>query len=59
MSTIEDQVKTIEEMETTIKFAKSMGPDSCSLSLFTPIPGTPLFETSLKNNYLVGILDDN
>ena len=43
----------MEEMEQTVEFAKSLGPDSCSLSLYTPIPGTPLFEFSEKNGYLV------
>ena len=41
--------ETIEEMQRTVEFAKKLGPDSCSLSLFTPIPGTPLFNFS-KNN---------
>lgn len=45
--------ETLEEMQTTIDFAKSLHPDSCSLSLFSPLPGTPLFETSKANGYLV------
>jgi len=45
--------ETIEEMEQTVEFAKALGPDSCSLSLYTPIPGTPLFRFSEKNGYLV------
>ena len=45
--------ETIEEMQRTVEFAKKLGPDSCSLSLFTPIPGTPLFNFSKNNGYLV------
>jgi len=45
--------ETLAEMEQTVEFAKALGPDSCSLSLYTPIPGTPLFEYSKNNGYLV------
>jgi radical SAM superfamily enzyme YgiQ (UPF0313 family) len=41
-------------MERTIAYAKMLGPDSCSISIFTPLPGTPLYKYAFENNYMVG-----
>jgi len=46
--------ETLEEMERTIAYAKMLGPDSCSISIFTPLPGTPLYKYAFENNYMVG-----
>lgn len=51
--------ETIEEMRQTVEFAKSLEPDSCSLSLYTPILGTPLFQTSKEKGFLVDDFSEN
>jgi len=52
--------ETLEEMERTITYARGMSPDSCSISIYTPLPGTPLHKYAYENDYLVdGFTDDN
>ena len=52
--------ETLEEMERTITYARNMSPDSCSISIYTPLPGTPLHKYAYENDYLVdGFTDDN
>jgi radical SAM superfamily enzyme YgiQ (UPF0313 family) len=45
--------ETLEEMERTIAYAKMLGPDSCSISIFTPLPGTSLYKYAYDNDYFV------
>ncbi len=52
--------ETLDEMERTIAYAGRLGPDSCSISIYTPLPGTPLHKYAYENGYLVGgITEDN
>ena len=52
--------EALEEMERTIAYAKMLGPDSCSISIFTPLPGTSLYKYAYENDYFVdGFTEDN
>jgi radical SAM superfamily enzyme YgiQ (UPF0313 family) len=42
--------ETKEEMEKTIEVASLSGADSFSLSIFNPLPGTPLYHKVIKEN---------
>lgn len=52
--------ETMEEMERSIEWAGNLGADSYSVSLYTPLPGTLLFEYAKKYDYLIpGFTEDN
>lgn len=52
--------ETIEQMQRTISFAESLEVDSCSISIYSPLPGTKLYDYAVKNDYLVeGFSKDN
>jgi len=42
--------ETREEMEQTIEFAEKVGADSYSVSIFSPLHGTPLYHQVVKDN---------
>lgn len=44
--------ETIETMQRTIDFAKSLDPDLCLFNITTPYPGTQMFDWAHKNGYL-------
>ncbi|WXG42742.1 MAG: radical SAM protein [Promethearchaeati archaeon SRVP18_Atabeyarchaeia-1] len=44
--------ETLETINQTLKFASSLGSDSCQISMATPYPGTPFFELCKKEGYL-------
>jgi len=45
--------ETKEQREKTVAFAKSLGADSYSVSIATPLPGTPLWDIVHENNLLL------
>lgn len=45
--------ETIEDMEATVDYALGLDLDSYSLSLYNPLPGTPLFDYAKSNGFLV------
>ncbi len=45
--------ETIEDMEATVDYAMNLDLDSYSLSLYNPLPGTPLFDYARNNGFLV------
>lgn len=47
---LQDTVETINE---TIKFAKSLNLDYAEFSILTPYPGTPIYDYAKKNNMLL------
>ncbi|MBU4263849.1 MAG: B12-binding domain-containing radical SAM protein [Proteobacteria bacterium] len=52
--------ETIEQMHNTIRFAEGLDVDSCSISIYSPLPGTRLYDYAVSNNYLVdGFSKDN
>ena len=51
--------ETIEDMEQSIKFAETLGADSFSISIYTPLPGTPLYGYAKNNDYLVPGFSEN
>ncbi|MCB9747826.1 MAG: B12-binding domain-containing radical SAM protein [Candidatus Omnitrophica bacterium] len=42
--------ETRQEMEETIRFAAESGADSFSVSILTPLPGTPIYRQVMKEN---------
>jgi radical SAM superfamily enzyme YgiQ (UPF0313 family) len=44
---------TVETIENTIKFAKSLNLDYAEFSILTPYPGTPIYDYALENNLLM------
>ncbi|MCF6246321.1 MAG: B12-binding domain-containing radical SAM protein [Desulfobacula sp.] len=52
--------ESLEQMENTISFAEKLDVDSCSISIYSPLPGTPLYAYARDNNFLVdGFSKDN
>jgi len=51
--------ETLEDMERSMDFAETLGADSFSISIYTPLPGTPLYEYAKKNDYLVPGFSEN
>ena len=51
--------ETLEDMEKTMDFAEDLGADSFSISIYTPLPGTPLYEYTKNNGYLVPGFSEN
>ncbi len=51
--------ETIEDMERSMDFAATLGADSFSISIYTPFPGTPLYEYAKENDYLVPGFSEN
>jgi radical SAM superfamily enzyme YgiQ (UPF0313 family) len=47
---LQDTIETINE---TIKFAKTLNLDYAEFSILTPYPGTPIYEHAKKNNLLL------
>jgi len=45
--------ETKKEMMDTIKFIKSLKPDTCQFSIPIPYPGTKMFEDAIKENILI------
>jgi len=45
--------ETVEDMESTVAYAEGLDLDSYSLSLYNPLPGTPLFDHAKRNGHLV------
>ena len=50
--------ETINDIKETINLAKELELDKYSFSLFTPLPGSPLYETLKKNGILSNLLDE-
>ena len=52
--------ETVAQMEKTIAFAEGLDVDSCSISIYSPLPGTKMYDYAEANNYLVdGFNRDN
>lgn len=51
--------ETEENRRKTIEFARSLDADSFSISLVAPLPGTPLWDITEKNNLFVDSFDPN
>ena len=51
--------ETKEEMEETISMLKEIRPDHYSPSIYTPHPGSDLFEECRRNNLLLGLSHDS
>jgi radical SAM superfamily enzyme YgiQ (UPF0313 family) len=47
---LQDTIETINE---TIRFAKTLNLDYAEFSILTPYPGTPIYEHAKKNNLLL------
>lgn len=45
--------ESVKQMENTITFAEKLDVDSCSISIYSPLPGTPLYAYAHENNFLV------
>jgi len=45
--------ETVEDMRNTVKFAVRLDPSYAQFTVLTPFPGTPLFESAVKNNLIV------
>ncbi len=52
--------ESVKQIENTIRFAEELDVDSCSISIYSPLPGTPLYKYAAENNFLVdGFSKDN
>jgi anaerobic magnesium-protoporphyrin IX monomethyl ester cyclase len=51
--------ETQEEMLDTIKMIKQIGPDYCSPAIYTPHPGSDMFDYCLKNNLMLSLSHDS
>lgn len=46
--------ETREEMDMTFQLAREINPDFALFSILTPLPGSPLYDMALENNWLPG-----